>query len=1387
MELQELLELIDRAATEQWKELNLAGMNLTELPPEIGKLTQLEKLKLGDWVDGKYIGNSLTDLPAEIGKLTNLTGLDLSSNQIATIPEVIGNLTNLTWLYLHNNQIATIPEVIGNLTNLIILGLNNNQIATIPEVIGNLTNLIILGLNNNQIATIPEVIGNLTNLAWLYLHSNQITTIPEVIGKLTNLTELDLSSNQIAIIPEVIGKLTNLTELSLHSNQITTIPEVIGNLTNLTKLYLWGNQIAIIPEVIGKLTNLTVLYLSSNQITTIPEVIGNLTNLTWLNLHSNQITTIPEVIGNLTNLTKLYLWGNQIAIIPEVIGNLTNLTVLYLSSNQITTIPEVIGNLTNLTLLELGSNQIATIPEVIGKLTNLTELSLHSNQITTIPEVIGKLTNLTKLYLWGNQIAIIPEVIGKLTNLTLLELGSNQIATIPEVIGKLTNLTELYLNSNQITIIPEVIGNLTNLTKLYLWGNQIATIPEVIGKLTNLTELALHNNQIATIPEVIVNLTNLTELYLWGNQIATIPEVIGKLTNLTWLNLKSNQITIIPEVIGKLTNLTWLNLGSNQIATIPEVIGKLTNLTLLSLHSNQITTIPEVIGKLTNLTELYLYSNQITIIPEWFQSFNHLEKLDLRGNPIPIPIEILGPKDLSKDPGDLRSILKFYFQTQDPQATDTFYEAKFIIVGEGESGKTTLAKKIQDSDYQLDIHQKSTEGIDIIRWEFQHNGKPFRVNIWDFGGQEIYHATHQFFLTERSLYTLLIDNRRDSPNSEYWLNIIRLLSGDSPVFITKNEKQDRQCELDEGELRHKFLQLQPSIPTNFATNRGVSDIHKAIQQHITSLSHIHIPIPKTWIRVRNTLENYAQNQNHISAWTYRTICRQNGVTDAEDMRTLGKYLHDLGICLYFQQNPTLKHLVILNPSWATNAVYKVTDSKLVIDNKGRFTTKDLNTIWSDAQYAELQHELLELMKNFSICYPVRNLPDTYIAPSRISAQRPEYKWNIAESLTFRYTYTFMPKGILTRFIVEMHDKIDQLPPSAPPSSQLVWKTGVILADGSARAEVIEDYHSRRIRIRVVGFGKKTLLENIRHEFQKIHNSYDGLKYQELIPCNCPQCKDVEKPHTYSYESLLRRLENNRFDVECEKSYLLVNIRRTIDETIEPTPNINLSSSKVRQLIDEAITDSQLSDLCFDNFPQVYREFDGKTRSQKIRDLVEYADRQGETSKLLRSIEQLNPHTSARFSGKTRPTDFHNNLDERGRFPQPPPPPTIINIHNHNGANNMTGDTNFISHGSGDNIGGDKVMGDKINTQINNSQNLTQAAADIKTLLNQFSEEYNPNTPTGQSKISTAAIEQIQQNPTLKDRVVKAIKEGGAEALKEAIDHPAVTVFIAAFKGFAEGK
>lgn len=107
------------------------------------------------------------------------------------------------------------------------------------------------------------------------------------------------------------------------------------------------------------------------------------------------------------------------------------------------------------------------------------------------------------------------------------------------------------------------------------------------------------------------------------------------------------------------------------------------------------------------------------------------------------------------------------------------------------------------------------------------------------------------------------------------------------------------------------------------------------------------------------------------------------------------------------------------------------------------------------------------------------------------------------------------------------------------------------------------------------------------------------------------------------------------------------------------------------------------------------------------------------------------------------------------------------------------------YGFGDNFAGDKVMGDKIGNQFNASQDLAQAAKDIKELLDQLDKDYDRTTPTGQAMISAKAVEAIENNPTLKARIINALKEGGTAALEAAIDHPAVKPAIALIKGFMD--
>jgi hypothetical protein len=158
----------------------------------------------------------------------------------------------------------------------------------------------------------------------------------------------------------------------------------------------------------------------------------------------------------------------------------------------------------------------------------------------------------------------------------------------------------------------------------------------------------------------------------------------------------------------------------------------------------------------------------------------------------------------------------------------------------------------------------------------------------------------------------------------------------------------------------------------------LTDVKKIISQYISRLEHVDIPLPKIWVRVRFTLEN--DSRNYISLEQYYKLCQTNGLSNRKDMLQLSGYLHDLGVCLHFQDDSTLKHWVILKPQWGTTAVYKVLDNTDVKQNLGRFTNNDLATIWDDNQYANMRDESLELMIRFKLCYRIPHHPHNYIAP-----------------------------------------------------------------------------------------------------------------------------------------------------------------------------------------------------------------------------------------------------------------------------------------------------------------------------------------------------------------------------------------------------------------------
>ncbi|MBW4472224.1 MAG: leucine-rich repeat domain-containing protein [Stenomitos rutilans HA7619-LM2] len=758
---------------------------------------------------------------------------------------------------------------------------------------------------------------------------------------------------------------------------------------------------------------------------------------------------------------------------------------------------------------------------------------LSFKRLTSLPMEIGCLQNLAKLSINRNKLSALPPEIGQLRNLATLDLQVNLLNVLIPEIGELQNLTTLRLNNNLLNELPSEIRQLRNLIFFDLSRNSLNTLPPAIGQLESLTILDLHNNQLNKLPFQIGQLKNLATFDLSRNLLNTLPSTIGQLENLTSLDLSNNQISFLPAEIGQLKNLTSLDLSNNQISFLPAEIGQLKNLVTLNLTNNLLNILPPEIERLQNLQSLSISYNQLHALPPEIGQLRNLTTLNFNENPLESP----PPEILKKD---IRAI-KRYLKQLKVEGKDFLYEAKMLILGEPGAGKTSLAKKIEHPDYLLQENERSTEGIEVIQWCFLlMNGKEFRVNIWDFGGQEIYHATHQFFLTKRSLYTLVADTRKEDTDFYYWLNIVELLSDNSPLLIIKNEKQDRKREINERQLR-QFTNLKETLATNLKTNRGIPEILNKIQHHISTLPHVGAELPKTWVKVRKTLER--KRRNYISLKEYLAICRKNSFI-AEDALQLCGYLHDLGVCLHFQADELLRRIVILKPAWGTAAAYKVLDNPQVVQNLGRFTRTDLAHIWHEDQYADMRAELLKLMMNFKLCYEIPGAPGTYIAPQLLTENQPDYTWDASNNLMLRYEYEFMPKGILTRFIVETHSLID--------SQSYVWRSGVVLKQDQARAEVIEHYryHKGEIWVRVSGKRKKELMAIVRHELKQIHASYgDRLRKSELVPCNCSTCKDSQTPHFYRLEDLNRRLDNKRYQVECEQSYKSVEVRSLIDEVI----------------------------------------------------------------------------------------------------------------------------------------------------------------------------------------------------------------------------------------------
>lgn len=695
----------------------------------------------------------------------------------------------------------------------------------------------------------------------------------------------------------------------------------------------------------------------------------------------------------------------------------------------------------------------------------------------------------------------------------------------------------------------------------------------------------------------------------------------------TNLDLSREGLTKLPPEIGKLSKLASLNLSFNRIAFLPPEIGQLSELIMLDLSINWLTRLPVEIGQLSNLRRFYSNGNRLTALPPQINQLSKLEILDLRNNHLSIPPEIL------ERVGNPPVIINYYLQHLVGQRKP-LDEAKVLLVGQGSVGKTSLVQRLVKNHFNP--AENKTEGIDIRQWPITISGQQIRLNVWDFGGQEIMHATHQFFLTRRSLYLLVLDARlgEEENRLEYWLKLIGSFGGESPVIVVGNKIDQQPLDLDKRGLMLKYPQIRAIVETSCLDGRGLDELREVIAREVGSLPHLHDQLLQNWFNVKTKLEQ--MDRDFVPYHEYLQMCQAEGVDDDLSQRTLIGFLHDLGIVLNFQDDPRLEETNILNPEWVTSGVYKIlNDEALLTEHHGVLERATLNRILDPARYPRDKHLfIMDMMRKFELCFDFEGFADRkFLIPDLLPKEEPDTgDWS--DALAFQYHYPILPGSVISRFIVRMNHLIHR---------QTYWRSGVMLAyedSGSMTSKVLKtfevsptgntalvkaDREDRKIFIWVGGpeAGRRRFLSIIRTEFAAIHSTIPGLEVAEKVPL--PGHPEIVVEYQY-----LRDLE------EIGETHFVppglrerVSVKALLDglepEQVRRGRRGDYDTRAIRELLNLVLPDEDLNIFCYDYFRPVHAKFALQTGHQeKIQLLLEYCEQHRRLDELLTYIREINP-------------------------------------------------------------------------------------------------------------------------------------------------------------------
>ncbi len=857
--------------------------------------------------------------------------------------------------------------------------------------------------------------------------------------------------------------------------------------------------------------------------------------------------------------------GKQDTILHRIdVAKETNAKKFLINNEELTQLPSQLFEINSLEVLEINNTQLTTIGDEISKLTNLKEAIFNRNQrLNNISSQISLLKNLNNFSIIDSDITEFPTGLFECKKISDINISSSKITSIPKQISELSELKSFWLYGTPVTELPLTKKQFENLLYLGIGDTKISDY-EFLEFLKKIESLQIGNEEFSHL-EKLGSLSTLNLLSLFYIRQPLDP--IYKLKNLEFLYI-ADSITDVTSDIRNLSKLKVLDIRGTELPTLPSEICEITELNQIRLSDNNLKFLPPELSKLPKLTDLTIFDNDSVISP---------------------------PKSVIQE--GTKSIIAYLAELLHSQKV---WASKLVVVGEGGMGKSCLIDALLDKPFKAGSN--TTHGISIRQMSCNHpiagNSCEMTLNIWDFGGQDIYHATHQFYLTNHSLFILVWSARLgyDTGKIYKWLEIITALAPDSPIFIVATNSGPRGADLPKGDIETQFKSNIHFFEVDNKTKEGINELKAAIIDIAPSLKYMGVERPQSWINAKEAIAQL--KRKHAAKNEIVVKLHECGVLH-DSTESLLRYLHDLGDILYYPDDATLKDTIILKPAWVSKQIAKILDSKQVSDNAGFLTHELIQTLWKDID-ASMHEKLLMLMEKFDLSYKTKDDKEISLIVEKLKFEEPrEYEKTWAEfyaqnTISFKYSLDTIPPGIPTWFIARTHRF----------STKIHWRYGVLLQNENKKnmGLVLTSPERKEVWLHVKGAMPYYFFSQLRDTLELTYNRFEGLKVTTNVPC--PGHNGRKCNHFFDLRQLEKRLsiKSPKATIECPESMEEVNVMQMLfGISFAPENNalVERITAEVKNIIREenTIQSDELKKFICLEFIKMYR------KQQEIMDIT----------------------------------------------------------------------------------------------------------------------------------------------------------------------------------------